>query len=123
MLSTCYEHKFCCRAVFGVAEKIDRDISPSPPKDPYPTTSENSSENEMKSDEKKFDPLIRNGSKPSLPSVTSKMMDKQQKGIKIGGTVILDDDLLVSDLVDDVKLARADQISIRPDTLRAAKRR
>ncbi|CAG9532899.1 unnamed protein product [Cercopithifilaria johnstoni] len=106
---------------------VDRNSSPSPPKDPYPTV-ENTFDNKItKLEEKTFDVVDHQNKK--LSSSTSEIVEKhvpqEQKNIimKSSSTAVMQDEQLSSNMVDNTKLARADQISIRPDTLRAAKRR
>lgn len=103
---------------------MDRNSSPSPPKDPYPTV-ENTFDNKV--EEKTFDAVDHLSKK--LSSSTSELVEKhvpqERKNIimKSSSSGMMQDEQLSSTLVDSMKLARADQISIRPDTLRAAKRR
>ncbi|VDM12825.1 unnamed protein product, partial [Wuchereria bancrofti] len=113
---------------------IDRNSSPSPPKDPYPTV-ENTFDNKIaKLDERRTSDHCLN---KKLSSSTIEIMEKQQqknnnnnttmtKTTNSSGsnsTTIVQNERLALNLVDNTKLTRADQISIRPDTLRAAKRR
>lgn len=109
---------------------MDRNSSPPPPKDPYPTNTENSIFEKRiaaKLDERAFDTVNRSNEKLSACEMGEERQNQRSTLIKsandISGTVESQDELLQSDLVDNAKLTGADQISIRPDTLRAAKRR
>uniref|UniRef100_A0A0R3RV84 SH3 domain-containing protein n=1 Tax=Elaeophora elaphi TaxID=1147741 RepID=A0A0R3RV84_9BILA len=117
------------RANFTFADR--NSSSPSPPKDPYPT-GENVLDNKIAKLEDTFDTVDHLNRK--LSSSTSEILEKhlpqqqpqQPKNIimKSSSIAVMQDEQFSSkDLVDNTKLTRADQISIRPDTLRAAKRR
>lgn len=106
---------------------MDRNSSPSPPKDPYPTI-ENTFDNKIsKIEEKTLDSVDHISKK--LPSSTSEIVDEHEKQkqkniiVKSSGAAVTQDEQLSSGMVANTKLTGADQISIRPDTLRAAKRR
>ncbi|VDK68306.1 unnamed protein product [Litomosoides sigmodontis] len=112
------------RANFTLA---DRNSSPSPPKDPYPTI-ENTFDNKISEvEEKTFNSVDHLSEK--LLSSTAEMADKhaaqKQKNliVRSSGAAVMQDGQLSSNTVANAKLTGADQISIRPDTLRAAKRR
>ncbi|KAK6109045.1 Ankyrin repeat family protein [Brugia pahangi] len=108
---------------------IDRNSSPSPPKDPYPTV-ENTFDNKItKLDERRTFDTLDHCLNKKLSSSAIEVMEKQQQqnnnttNSSSNSTAIVQDEQLALNLVDNTKLTRADQISIRPDTLRAAKRR
>uniref|UniRef100_A0A1I7W4R5 SH3 domain-containing protein n=1 Tax=Loa loa TaxID=7209 RepID=A0A1I7W4R5_LOALO len=111
----------------GANFTVDRNSSPSPPKDPYPTVENTSDNKTIKLDERIFDTADHLNKKlsSSISEIVEKHQIQQQKSmmIKSNSTMIQQNKQLALDLVDNMKLTRADQISIRPDTLRAAKRR
>lgn len=107
---------------------MDRNSSPSPPKDPYPTAENTSDNKAAKPDERIFDTIDHLNK--NLSSSTSEIVEKhlsQQPAkntvMKSSSAMILGNEQSAANLIDRTKLTRADQISIRPDTLRAAKRR
>lgn len=101
---------------------MDRNSSPSPPKDPYPTAEITFDNKIAKLEERTFDTVDHPSKKlsSSTSEVVEKHLPQQQKN---SNATVWQDEQLSSNLVDNTKLTRADQISIRPDTLRAAKRR
>ncbi|MCP9264498.1 ASPP1 [Dirofilaria immitis] len=103
----------------------DRNSSPSPPKDPYPTA-ENTFDNKIAKQEERTLDTVDHSYKnlsSSISEVVEKHLPQKSTVIHPGNTAVLDDEQLPSNLINTTKLTRADQISIRPDTLRAAKRR
>ncbi|VDO44775.1 unnamed protein product [Onchocerca flexuosa] len=113
------------RANFTV---LNRNSSPSPPKDPYPTAENTFDNKAAKLDERTFDTIDHLNK--NISSSASEIVEKHQSQqpakntmMKSSSAAILGDEQLASNLIDKTKLTRADQISIRPDTLRAAKRR
>ncbi|KAL3986261.1 Ankyrin repeat family protein [Acanthocheilonema viteae] len=106
---------------------VDRNSSPSPPKDPYPTVENTFNNERAKLEEKTFDAVDHLSKKlsSSTSEIVEKLVPQEQKNIimKSNSTAVMQDEQLPSKTVDSTKLTGADQISIRPDTLRAAKRR
>ncbi|VDM95654.1 unnamed protein product [Thelazia callipaeda] len=110
---------------------LNRDISPSPPKDPYPThedacdkVDEASESNEIQLNLTNHSSKQTSVTKKPSEAVDNHSLDKSEKvASENDGCVVVENELVNTNLIENAKLTKADQISIRPDTIRAAKRR